>query len=232
MQQTPQDSIKSYIAEAVSELYTTLPAKVIAVKKKGNSTVVDVQPLINRRYQSGAVDEEPVLGDVPLQWPSGGGCYITFPIEIGDNVELNFSMRALTEWRNGDGQRQQTPTDKRLHALSDAFATPCIHTYQSGIEVDSTAVEISSGATEIRVLKDGTIELGEGAIERLIKGDAFRAALGDLITPLITHTHPVSGSTAALSPDLALVAVTFPIDPLLQKNTFKADILSEVSKTK
>lgn len=173
--------------------------------------------------------QEPTLGNVPIQWPSGGGCFITMPIAEGDNVTLHFTMRALTEWRNSNGQEPQTATDSRLHSLSDVFAVPCLYPYQKGIEVDPDAVNISSGATEIRILKDGTIELGNGATEKLLKGD-------DFISKFLPHTHTYIdsvGPPAVPTPKLTTGVTTVLSTPdTLEVPADKwGPTLSEVSKT-
>lgn len=215
------EAIQSHLNAAMKDLYTTLPGKVTRVYKQGKSTVVSVQPMINKVDTSGKVFLEPELDDVPIVWPSAGGCYFTLPIEAGDQVLLHFAMRSAISYKNSDGVDPQTPLTKRTHNVNDVFAVPSMLPYEVGTEVDSQAVRISSGATEIRIMKDGTIELGEGATERLIKGDAFKAFLDPILLLLSTHTHPVSGATASASAELA------PMDVAIPENN-----LSDVSKTK
>lgn len=222
-----QDAIKSHINVELSELYTCLPAKITAIKVLGSSTVVDVQILLNKLDNQNRPEVYQTIEDLPLQWPQSGGCFITTPLEIGDNVMVYFTMTNMSAWKNSDGVGPQTPRDKRRHNLNDGFAVPGVLPYQLGQQVDSEAVRISSGFTEIRVLKDGTIELGEGATERIIKGDAFKTLFDSLLAGLIAHTHPVSGSTAAASVDLtSAIASSFP------GNVLPETTLSEVSKTK
>lgn len=227
MQQTFHDFAKSHIDTLQAQLYTSMPALVTKVSVKGKSTVVSVQPLLNRRFLDGTVVQEPVLGNVPIQWPSGGGCYVTMPIEVGDNVALHFSMRALTEWRNSDGTNPSTATDKRLHSLSDVFAVPCLYPYQKGIEADSDGVHISSGKTEIRILKDGTIELGEGATEKLLKGD-------DFMDKFLSHTHTAIdtvGATVTTKLTTGVTTILSVPDTLEAPPNKWSTTLSEVSKT-
>ncbi len=226
MQLTQSDVINSHIKANNQALYTVLPGKVVAVKVKDGSTVVDVQPLVNKRYEDGRVETENVLGGLPVVWPQGGGAYITFPLEVGDGVAIHFSMRNLMEWKGSDGSGIQTPVRGCLHSLNNAFVVPGLLPYSQGVEIDPDAARISSGATEIRVLKDGTIELGEGATDALLKGTAFKALFDSLLAALLTHTHPVSGSTAEASPALvALSTSTFP------GNALPDTTLSTVSKT-
>ena len=197
---TTSEVINKQIQDTLSQLYTSMPAKVVAVKKKGNMTVVDVQPMLNMRFKDGSVIQEPPLGGVPVMWPNAGGCFITMPIEVGDEVMLHFSMRSSAEYKNSDGVEPQTAVSKRLHNMNDAYATPCTTTYGKGRDVDTEALEISSGAIEIKVKKGGTIELGKDAAEALILGTSFMDLFNNHIHPTgvgpsgITTTPIVDGT--------------------------------------
>lgn len=171
--------------------------------------------------------EEEVLYDVPVVWPQGGKSYITFPLKVGDNVAIHFSMRNMMEWKNSGGVDPQTPVRRSLHSLNNAFVVPGLLPYSRGVEIDPDAVRIASDATEIRILEDGTIELGEGATEAIMKGTAFKGLFDQLLAVLLNHNHPVSGSTADPNPALAALATsTFPGSKLPDT------VLSTVSKTK
>lgn len=194
------ETIQSHVQEALDYLYTTLPAVITKVGKKGNSTVVNVQPLINRVSQEGYVDFEPIIEDVPVQWPQGGGFRITCPLEVGDNVMLHFTMRGAMEVKNSDGKKPVTSVNKRLHSLPDAFAVPTTLTYSSGKEIDSDALSVGSDSMEIRITKEGNIELGKDAAEHVMLGDAF-------ITKFLAHTHTYVdsvGPPATPTPKLTL----------------------------
>jgi len=62
----------------------------------------------------------PLLVDVPVVFPRGGGCSITFPIKEGDECLVVFSDRCIDFWWQSGGV--QEPVDPRQHDLSDAFA--------------------------------------------------------------------------------------------------------------
>lgn len=173
--------VRSHIKESLSYLYTSLPATVTKVNKKGNSTVVNVAPMISRRSSEGYIDKEPVIEDVPVQWPQGGGFRITCPIEIGDTVLLHFSMRGAMEYKLSEGQEPTVGT--RLHDMHDAFAVPTKLTYSSGKEIDPDAMAMGSDTMEIRITKEGTIELGRDASEKLVLGDTFMALYNTLSVP-------------------------------------------------
>ncbi|EGT5186459.1 translation initiation factor IF-2 [Cronobacter sakazakii] len=62
----------------------------------------------------------PLLVDVPVVFPRGGGCTITFPVKAGDECLVVFSDRCIDFWWQNGGV--QEPVDPRQHDLSDAFA--------------------------------------------------------------------------------------------------------------
>ncbi|WP_192072895.1 Gp138 family membrane-puncturing spike protein [Pantoea agglomerans] len=62
----------------------------------------------------------PLLLDVPIVFPRGGGCTITFPVKAGDECLVIFSDRCIDFWWQNGGV--QEPVDPRQHDLSDAFA--------------------------------------------------------------------------------------------------------------
>lgn len=62
----------------------------------------------------------PLLVDVPVIFPRGGGCTITFPVKTGDECLVVFSDRCIDFWWQSGGV--QEPVDPRQHDLSDAFA--------------------------------------------------------------------------------------------------------------
>lgn len=203
---SPYEMVQSHINEALDYLYTTLPAAVTKVGVKGDSTVIDAQPLISRVSSEGYVDDEPILENVPVQWPEGGGFRITCPIEVGDTVLLHFAMRGAMEFKNSEGKEPVSSQAKRLHSLPDAFAVPTKLTYSSGKVIDPDALSIGSDSMEIRITKEGTIELGKDAAEHVLLGDAF-------IAKFLAHTHtqidtgnPVS-TTVITSPVTTVLSV-------------------------
>jgi hypothetical protein len=223
---TLSETIKNHINKALGQLYTSMPAKVVKVYLESGSTVVDVQPMLNMRFDDGSVTEEPPLGGVIVKWPSAGGCYITCPIVVGDTVDLNFSMRAVTEHKNSDGKQPQTATSKRLHNMNDAYATPCATVYEKSHEVDPKGLVLGSKATEIRITNEGVIELGKDATEALIKGNKF-------LTAFLDHKHTYIDSVgSSATPTPKLTAVVGEVLSVPDTASTWEPNLSEVSFTK
>jgi len=87
----------------------------------------------------------PLLVDCPIQFPSGGNCTITFPINPGDECLIVFSSRCIDAWWQSSGVQPQA--ELRLHDLSDGFV---ILGYRSVprvlTNISLTAIQIRSDA--------------------------------------------------------------------------------------
>ena len=83
-----------------------------------------VQPAISGQVADEAGEFKsaplPLLVDVPVVFPRGGGCTITFPVKVGDECLVVFSDRCIDFWWQNGGV--QEAVDPRQHDLSDAFA--------------------------------------------------------------------------------------------------------------
>ncbi|EOH6248394.1 Gp138 family membrane-puncturing spike protein [Klebsiella pneumoniae] len=150
-----------------------------------------VQPAIKgaEKDESGAEVSVnlPLLVDVPVVFPRGGGCTLTFPVKAGDECLVIFADRCIDFWWQSGGV--QEPVDERMHDLSDAF---CIVGPQSQAKkiggISTSAVELRSddGETKLslnpasgtingtapggfnlnglKILSDGRLQLVDGSI--------------------------------------------------------------------
>lgn len=107
-------------------LWTSLPGIIQSVDFVANTCVV--QPSIKGFQRvlndDGSVVEKlvtmPLLLDVPLFFPSGGGFSMTFPVAAGDECLVVFADRCIDSWWQSGGV--QPPASRRMHDLSDGFA--------------------------------------------------------------------------------------------------------------
>lgn len=94
----------------------------------------------------------PLLVDVPVVFPRGGGCTLTFPVKAGDECLVIFADRCIDFWWQNGGV--QEPVDDRVHDLSDAF---CIVGPQSqaqkisGISTSAAQLRTDDGAAFVEV---------------------------------------------------------------------------------
>ncbi|HBW5590925.1 TPA: phage baseplate protein [Klebsiella pneumoniae] len=100
----------------------------------------------------------PLLVDVPVVFPRGGGCTLTFPVSEGDECLVIFADRCIDFWWQSGGV--QEPVDGRMHDLSDAF---CIVGPQSqakkigGISTTGAQLRTDDGSAFIEVAAGGDI---------------------------------------------------------------------------
>lgn len=121
-----------------------------------------VQPAIKgaEKDESGAEVSVnlPLLVDVPVVFPRGGGCTLTFPVSEGDECLVIFADRCIDFWWQSGGV--QEPVDGRMHDLSDAF---CIVGPQSqakkigGISTTGAQLRTDDGSAFIEVGAGGDI---------------------------------------------------------------------------
>jgi Phage protein Gp138 N-terminal domain len=108
-----------------SQLWTSLPGRV--EKYSASTQLADIKPLINDQLLTIDGDDQvaevislPVIKNVPIMFPRGGPYAISFPLAVGDTVELHFSSRSLDLWKTQGGE--VNPVSTRQHDLSDATA--------------------------------------------------------------------------------------------------------------
>ncbi|MEI2684616.1 Gp138 family membrane-puncturing spike protein [Erwinia aphidicola] len=93
-----------------------------------------------------------LLMDVPVMFPRGGGCTLTFPIKPGDECLVIFADRCIDFWWQSGGV--QEPADDRQHDLSDAFAIVGPQSQAkkiSGISMSGAQLRTDDGAAFVEV---------------------------------------------------------------------------------
>lgn len=84
-----------------------------------------LKPAVCPVRDDGSFLDIPVLPDVPVVFPGGGGWELTFNITTGDTLLLVVASSSVDEWKL-DGNPASKPKSKRNHDVSDAFAMPDI----------------------------------------------------------------------------------------------------------
>lgn len=171
-----QELIAAMIETRLVEVHTSMPGRVVSYNAARET--VDVRPQFREVIQGDDTEEEndlPVIPDVPVAWPSGGDCYVTFPLSPGDPVALVFMERDPGAWRtNGD---VVNPGDQRMHHLSAAWAIP------GGVRAEKDLLG-STKRHSSKVVIGAEVLLGtSSSSEAMIKGNAFK-------TVYDAHVHP------------------------------------------
>ncbi|MDE1158443.1 MAG: Gp138 family membrane-puncturing spike protein [Neorhizobium sp.] len=137
-----EENLRAMIDGVKSSIWTALPCTVTKV----NGRYADLQPAIKaqQRMPDGTVKaiDLPLLSNVPLHFPGGGGVSMTFGVKEGDEALVVFSSRPADTWEQSGGQQSQI--DARTHDLSDGFAFVGFRSQPTGLN------DVSSSSTQIR----------------------------------------------------------------------------------
>ena len=145
--------------------------------------------------------EIPLLLDVPVYFPQGGGFTLTFPVAKGDECLVVFASRCIDAWWKNGGV--QPLNELRMHDLSDGFAfvgfrsqtsvlspVPSISSVQIRSNDGNTKVDIASGVIEVRA---GSVKIGDGGTFKKLINDTF-------IDLFNNHTHLYSPGPGSPTP--------------------------------
>lgn len=157
--------IKKAIAERLKEIHTTMPGIVETFDPVAQTA--SVQPAIKRIFKTNDGEKEiltpaalPILINVPVIFPRGGGFSLTFPVAKGDECRLDFCERSIDNWHQFGGIKN--PGAKRFHSLSDATATVGLSSLPNKIpNYDDANVQLKKddGTVEFTLFADGNARL-------------------------------------------------------------------------
>ncbi len=196
--------IKHGIDSRLKDLHTSLPG--IIESFDAATQLAFIQPAIKRIFKTDEGDVEiltptelPILINVPVQFPRGGGFSLTFPVQKGDECLLVFCERSIDNWHQTGGV--QKPGAKRFHSLSDATAFVGISSLSNKVpNYDDTNVQLKKDDDSVYITcrADGSMkshsnadmDLDTGAdiniiatvdLNATIGGDVNINATGDII---------------------------------------------------
>ena len=170
--------IQATIDSALKEVHTCLPA--VVTKVNHATQLIDAQITIQRNL-AGKMVNLPLLVNVPIRYPKSATFSITFPIEVGDHVEVRFCERSIDTWLTHGGI--QNPFDIRKFSLSDAFATPAMYPQTDVIpNFDATNLEIKTNSGDTKVI----VKASEGA--EVVTTGEIKADCATLVADVLSTT--------------------------------------------
>lgn len=118
----PNEMMLAALEGHQSQMWTALPGFIVSFNAAKQTCTV--QPTLKCQFeqQDGSFQwvQMPVIQDIPVFFPKGGGATLTFPIAANDECLLVFASRCIDSWWQSGGIQVQA--DKRMHDLSDAMA--------------------------------------------------------------------------------------------------------------
>ena len=190
------------------ELYTSLPGRVKSyhATKKAASIELQVKRVIRKRDGSTSEKAFPILPNVPVGQPAGGGYFVHMPVTDGDFVMVHFAMRSLDVFRSKGSLA--VPADKRLHDLAFGWAQPC-YDISAPPEDAETGLVIGKVGGPVVHIDATTVNLGDAAASAPVALSTKLDAVGNAIAVIPPATNP-STTMANVNAVIAAFAAAFP----------------------
>lgn len=182
-------AIKTASQAALARCWTGFPGIVLSVDlgKQTCSVQPAIKGIISNRDGSVSNPALPVMTDVPIQFPRGGGAVLTFPLAEGDEGIIIIADRCIDAWWELGGV--QPPLSYRMHDLSDGMFIPGI------TSIPNVTGDISSTTAQLRSLDGATVvELDPAAQTVNITAPGGATITADVA---ITGNLTVSGTITA-----------------------------------
>lgn len=175
---TLASNIKQGIDARIKDLHTSMPG--IIESFDAGTQLASVQPAIRRIFVSRDGDKEtlvpsdlPILINVPVIFPRGGGFSLTFPVVKGDECLLTFCERSIDNWHETGEVKK--PGARRFHSLSDATAFVGLSSLPNKVpNYDPTNVELKKddGTVSIKLKGNSDLDIvAEGSMKATITKD-------------------------------------------------------------
>jgi hypothetical protein len=148
----------AFADESAKRIRVALPGVIVSFD--GDAQTASVQPLIKQIMVDGTTQMLPVLQDVPVSFPRGGGFVLTFPVGPGDECELTFHDRCIDGWWASGNPSE--PLDYRIHDLSDATARVGISSLPNvvkGFDAGAVALRKLDGSAFVKIDAAGVVHI-------------------------------------------------------------------------
>jgi len=156
---TLAEVLERSVSSGLGNVYTALPGRIITYNPAQQSATVLPGVQVENKA-SGEMEPLPVIGGVPVLFPSGGSFRMVWPLVSDDIVTLFFCSSSIEDFLFSTTP-DNTTTSKRRHGLSDAVAIPALRPFSSPlIPVDATALELGSDLAQIAFVPAGRVKLG------------------------------------------------------------------------
>ena len=191
------DAIQFIFDQMMKNIYVSLPG--IIETYNPTTKRCRVKPAINIRLTNGDTEAPSSIINVPVVWPSGGGFSLLSPLPAGSPVQIHFSQRGITKFKetfsqadpgNGMFDKEDAYVIPGYGALSVSPATASGMSMQA--EDGSNYIYVENGAIKIKATNTITIESPDNRIVGPldVSGIITAPELTAGGTSYTTHIHP------------------------------------------
>lgn len=198
------EAIKLAIEQKLLTTYVALPATVESYDPA--TQTCSARPSLKRPATLTHDPEElPIVNDVPVKWPRGGGNFLHMPLVKGDRLVLLFCDRSLDRWKEDGADADPSEASSRQHSLSDAVALVGMHPESEAVDIElhpgmdlDLVLGREDGTSEIHIKPDGTITMGPAAAPTLTIAPGGVFSIGNAATLALALATIIDANFAAL----------------------------------
>lgn len=156
----PEEALRVAMEGMRSGLWTAMPGIIQSFSASAVTATVQmaIKGIVQAQDGTSQFVNLPVLVDVPVFFPRGGNCTLTFPVAKNDECLVVFASRCVDGWFQSGGV--QAPLQPRMHSMSDGFALVGFFsqaTKISGISTSAAQLRSNDGSTYVEVNPSGQI---------------------------------------------------------------------------
>ena len=201
-------NIKQGVEARLKELHTAMPG--IIQSFDAATQLASVQPTIRRIFVTRDGDSEilipsdlPILINVPVIYPRGGGFSFTFPVKQGDECLLVFCERSIDNWH--ETGKVKKPGARRFHSLSDATAFVGLSSVPNKIPTyDDTNLVLKKDdeSVYIKIKENSDLDLHcDNNLNATVGGDASLQVTGDIDADCTNITVDATSTAVVTCPE-------------------------------
>lgn len=196
----PEEALRVAMDGLKSGLWTSMPG-IIQSFSAGAVTAtvqISIKGVVHTPDGKAQFVNMPLLVDVPVHFPRGGNCTLTFPVAKNDECLVVFAARCIDSWWQSGGI--QPPAEPRIHDLSDGFAFVGFFSQTTkigGISTASAQLRSNDGSTyiDLNPTSQKIKIVAPGGFEVDAPTNLFTGAV--TIQGLLTWTAGMVGSVAS-----------------------------------
>lgn len=147
---TLQEVLQRAIASALDDVWTSGVGRVVAYSPAAQTA--DVELVVTRPVPKAdgtyAQETLPILPDVPVLFPQGGGFSLTWELAANDGLLVVYLKNSVDNWiRTGVVSE---PGDLRTHHLAHAVAIPCVS--RSALTADPDHATVLTAPAVVKIV--------------------------------------------------------------------------------
>jgi hypothetical protein len=195
------DALKFVFNQLIKTIFVSIPG--IIESYDSTTKRCRVRPAINILLTDGTTTAQSAIVNVPVLWPSGGGFTLLSPLPSGTPVELKFSQRGITKFKETFSQEDPGNGifDKEdAHVIPSYGGLSVTPVSETGMCLQKEDGSFYVCIEDDRVMINGDSDTAIAFTDMKVAFDTLKAELNALVTAYNAHaSHPPGNGVTAIA---------------------------------